>query len=748
MKGRTTAGIGFPWLLAGAVCAWMAVLVLSGCTQDAADEAGESRYERTSVAGRVDPGAGSTLVVQDLTVRTSAGSARVDRDGKVSTPIFAEGPQYAELLDGSGQPVMLAFTSHAEPDFSALSTAKALGYLALAGPWLREEGRLKLLDEVDNVAGFLPLLAAVQAQLLQGRLEPGDAAIRSALASMATAVRQPGPSGVDRIVKPFGVIAEPTTASGLSLDTTVDSKLSVQNVYLRRVSLLFRRLSYVTAAGEEKTETNPFTRIDMPLVARYAGIVGTLEGFFEGNVAYSPVSTDPPLDIPRYPADARSTTYQVYAIGPAFSFRQNLAVPADVLAEQEKLEMKAFFLDVFVVMVVNVALPLKGDQIDEYLKFVGGNSILLDFISTMKGTVPDVWDAMQAGKWGEAAKILGRSTVTSNTILPMLGELTLDFLSRTSVSDGTYERITGGMKSMLDMMGKIDVGLNALDTGLLTRDMANSKKVEQFLVKTTPGKVTLQAAAAKLKPTETTTINATIQDKDPAGIYEYHWSVSPNANYWVEDRALNGTDDSPNGVLVTRESQVNIRSLVNTDGLASVTCKVFRVDGSRQETGEGNISITFEMTLEPYEVPSSVSTKVTSSITLVDGRGQPQREYAFVTTLVSFNVTANTSYRLLENGVDHGYVLSASDIARGAPVFNPLINYGTGTVWPAPYRGNWHNLGSGMAGFTYGSWTVVANLGDYRREGDPTLGEAIATEVARQQALVAKARPKVFIIPR
>jgi hypothetical protein len=162
------------------------------------------------------------------------------------------------------------------------------------------------------------------------------------------------------------------------------------------------------------------------------------------------------------------------------------------------------------------------------------------------------------------------------------------------------------MKGVLDKMGKLDVVLNVADTLLVFRDIADSKRIEHFLVTTTPGRVTLQAAATTIRPDETTTIDAIVQNKDPKGIYEYQWSVSPNANYWVEDRMLNGTDDSASGLLVTRESQVNIRSLVLSDGVATVDCKVFRLDGLRREVGDGTVAITFTMSAETPQYTTTI----------------------------------------------------------------------------------------------------------------------------------------------
>src|SRR5690606_33200731 len=102
-------------------------------------------------------------------------------------------------------------------------------------------------------------------------------------------------------------------------DTTVAGKLTVQNVYLRRVNLYLKRVSYVDKDGKavEDTGTN-WAKTEMPLVARYGGITGTIDGFLKGEVPYSPVSINPPLNIPLSPGDGQQTKYEMYAIGPGF----------------------------------------------------------------------------------------------------------------------------------------------------------------------------------------------------------------------------------------------------------------------------------------------------------------------------------------------------------------------------------------------------------------------------------------------
>lgn len=558
-----------------------------GCGGGGAGSNSGGRYAQTQLSSTLDLGTSSRAPsLDDLSVRTSAGAGDVTNAGIAPTVIFKEGPQFAEILDSEGRTVLMAFASPTEPNFSAHSTAKAIAYLSLSGAWMKETARLKLLNEAETMPGFSSLESAIQSQIdTLGYLDLDAPAIQSPIGTMVSAAYGPN----------RGVIADPTTASGLSLDTTVDSKLTIENVYLRRVSLFSRRVSYVDAAGETQEENNPFTRTDMPNIARYGGITGTLDGYFKGEVAYSPVRTTPALDIPRFPATARSTVYQVFAIGAAFSSHPNLNVPADIVGEQQYLEVKTLFLDGFLVLVANAGLPLKGEEIDEFLGFAAGNAVITDIIGNLKTNIPDLGTKLGEGDYPGALKLVMTSAYTSNTALPLVSQVAIDFIWRnSSIGGDATDRLQTGMKGVLDKMGKIDVGFTFADSFLLFRDIASSKRIEQFLITVTPGKVTLTAANQTVNPLGSTTIDAVVQDEDPNGTYEYRWSVAPNANYWLEDRTLAGTDDAPNGILITSESRVTLRSIVNANGVATVNCKVFRLDGGRREVGEKSLPITFE----------------------------------------------------------------------------------------------------------------------------------------------------------
>ncbi len=584
------------------------LFVLVGCGGSSVNKGGGTLVARNITSAIDLPATGL-----NLSVATSAAVTTVSATNTANVTIFNEGPQYAEVKDNLNRVVLMGFLSPSAPNLSARSTAVAIAYLSLAGGFMKEEGRLTLLNEIHTLNGFSDVETEISNQINSiGYLNLDTPSFQTALSTLINGA----------MAKTRGAIISPTTASGLSADTTVDSKLSFQNVYLRRVSLFMKRTGYISADDQEIDLPNsPWTKIEMPLVARYGGITGTLDGFLKGEVPYSPVKSSD-FDVPVFPADAKRTNYLVNAIGPGWISNATLdSIPAEQRNELVSLELKTVFLDAFLVLLANVAVPLKGEEVDNYLKFVGSNAAVTDIINNLRTTVPQLVDLLANGQYYDALKALFTSTYTSNTILPFLAQLTVDFIDQNSnLSDAGFDRINDGMKGLLDKMGKIDVGFTLADSALLFHDFAVSNKAERFELVVTPGNVTLTAGNTTIKPTATTTITAIVQDRDPNGTYSFEWTVTPNNNYWVEDRFLNGTDDASDGILRTAEDVVNIRSLITINGSAVVQCKVYRLDGGRRLVATDQITITFDTEASNIITTNPILESDTSMIQIQNNR--------------------------------------------------------------------------------------------------------------------------------
>lgn len=549
--------------------------------------------------------AGASLPpLETLTLRTSVGTDQLDSAGRGNATIFADGTQFGEIIDSTGRTVMMGYLSTSRREFSATTTAQALAYLVFGGGFAKGEGRLKILNELPAEVGFPALVAAIQARLdAVGHLDAADPAVQAALENLATSLTDPT----------RGMIAEPTSGSGLSLDTSVENQLGVENVYLRRVEIFVRRTGYKNADGQDVEDVSSFQRREMPTVARYGGVLGTIDGLFKNEIAYSPVRLTPPLSTPRFPANAQRTDYEVFAVGAGVVPDTKIGIPQEVIDAQQITELKTIFLDGVLVFIASVAIPLEGEAVDDFLKFAGGNAAVTDIINTLRSTVPQVSGLLAQGEYSKATMAVITAVYTSNTILPLISQVMLDWLeTKADLTEGQYQSLLGNFKNLFAILGAVDIVGTSTDLVILFADILRSNQFEKFSLRVTEGKITLTTPRTTIRPTSTTVITATIQDKDPNGTYAYEWRVTPNSNYWVEDRSLNGTDDSLDGVLRTSESEVNIRSLVLTAGDALVQCKAFQVIGSQRiEVGTDDITITFDP-----EAPNSVTN--TSPGLLVD----------------------------------------------------------------------------------------------------------------------------------
>ncbi len=74
--------------------------------------------------------AGTPQALATLSLNNSIGAVSVGPAGTFALPVFASGPQYADLLDKNGTAVALGFISPTATTLDATSTAKVLIYFA------------------------------------------------------------------------------------------------------------------------------------------------------------------------------------------------------------------------------------------------------------------------------------------------------------------------------------------------------------------------------------------------------------------------------------------------------------------------------------------------------------------------------------------------------------------------------------------------------------------------------------------
>lgn len=556
--------------------------------------------------------------VNGLRVWTSGSAASPDASGKAGVTVFNDGPQYTEARDPQGRLVLAGFLGANGKTLDAASTAEMLAYFATGAPMATGEARRKVFDGLRSITGFAEVVAEVENDLkTDGYLTPNDEAMIAKLDAMVTAIGGiPGAGARARSLPTRGAIVSPSTqVSGISVDTTVDGQVALQNVYLRRAMAWLDKVSYNVKIGERTTVVpadepeTPVKPIEIDSPKRYAGFIGTIADLLQGNIAYSPTNAGP-FPIPAIDPKIEGcvgTNYHLTIVGPGAIEGDRGSLKPARRAEADKLIFKAAFLDYLLPFFVTVVMPIDGELFDDFAKHAGASVVLQDLATTIFATAPNVADLMWKGEYYQAAIALRDAGLLSNTLLPAITQMFLNWAEDSS-SDAVAnmtERYAKDAKAMLGTIGSIDKWLSILETGVVASDLVNSKTWDLVRIESTGGKVTITAEKQKLPATESTSLTAVIQDKNPDAVYKYQWSVS--AGFRLNDKFGKTTDDTADGVLTSSQDTVGIISKENKDGTATVRCKVTRIDGAVDlPVDDSTGSVTFEAKDPAEELPTGL----------------------------------------------------------------------------------------------------------------------------------------------
>lgn len=603
------------WPFLVILCALFAV-TFAGCAGSSGGPASTSSMVATPIQAQVELPVGTVGVdLATLKAWSSGGERNVSSTGEVKITIFNGGPQYSELRDPQGRLVMAGFLSSSDTLVNAESTARMLGFFAVGGHTVSSEARLIILDQVDQLTEFQPLLTAVEDVIARlGYIDFSDAALITALNSLSDLTINGGTENPLILPQGRGTLVTPTTsASGISLDISKDNELTLTNVYLRRSLMWLDTMSYKMQNGNTVQASSALQNQKSSIInspQRYAGLIGTVSSIsiaalVGGDLPYSPVVVGP-LAIPASPTGiegAVETTYRLTIGGPGFGAGDVAQLSESRTAELGIHNGKAFLLDYIVPFVATVVVPMNGDQIDDFVKFVGANPALSDLINTMFITLPNVKDQISKGEYKDALFTLRDGVFLSNTLLPAMFQFFIDW-AESSMDQSTFDEAAQIAKkggSILAVIGTVDKIISAGETLIVAHDLLNSDQANVFTIVSSKGKITLIPDQSSYNITQTATVRAVIQNKNPDAVYRYGWSIDNGLK--LTDGAGRTIEGSAGGTLSSNSDEVTVQVLAQTPTTGAVHCTVVRIDGepdveiaSDDQTLAFNLSVpgTFE----------------------------------------------------------------------------------------------------------------------------------------------------------
>lgn len=561
---------------------------------------------KTPIQAQIQLPAGTPIT--DLTTLdpwSSGGATTPNPSGQSNVTIFNDGPQYSDVRDSQGRLVLVSFLSSTNKLFNAETTAVALIFFAMGGAAQIDKGPETILAGIRELSGFDNVVAEITDQLVtNGYISVETGSLGAEIQAIVDALGPPTLSS-------RGTIAEPTNATGIILNTITDGQFTIQNNHLRRSRAWLRRISYVGADRIPQESVSEYKKFDIAVPSRYGGFTGTVVGIFKGELTWQPTISEP-IPIPRFPVDAISTTYELKTFGLGLSQGNLQNLTPEEENELISVSFKSIILDAVLPVIANIVLPLKSGGIEEFVKFANGSAIVSDLINVARETVPQVYDKLKVGELKDAIKLIWDSGFTTNSMLPAILQLAIDFGEKYG-SDAFFDSsgdLAEGINKRLALLGAVDVFFSFFDSGVFAYDFYNSDRSNIFTITTTGGKIGLTVDDPIVSSFDTTLVRAIVQNKNPDALYKYEWSVSDGYKLTTSN---GNTSDAPNGILASNDDFARISTETDEPGVAVAKCRVTRIDGEPDEPIDEK-SITVEFVPNPTITPASATIAINETV--------------------------------------------------------------------------------------------------------------------------------------
>jgi hypothetical protein len=523
----------------------------------------------------------------DLVVGSGTSLARVTSGGASGVVLLDAGASMAYLLTDAGALLGMGLVGKDRPVISARTTAEALVYIGCAPAQLGEAWQFALRKVLATHDVVLPVVAAVEAAMRRGSVDPSDAALRDAVLNAVASIRgrsgmpsSTGVAGNDERVKRLALSYDNGTHSGMKVvEQPGFNTIALENTFRRRAVATVERFGHTAADGsivlETPTKVGEFS-VDPTDAMNLSNAVNavfekTLEdllvalnliGDYElGNLPWTP-KTSETFELPLVPEDARETYYRVNVVGLGAQGASR-ELTGEELATYERLLITTLLKDLILPVASAFLLPIAGDFAGKALS--GKNTALLGLamgLEVTKGAFamelfPATVAALRAGDWGEAllaagTELLGTdpgkklvSDTLSNLIKWSAGPalatirdaagniLAVDLLS--TEGQRLTRNFVSGLEKVTGWVAVIEEAMLIADVGAQAKDITASRMLDDFRVDGSPSVVEITPASVTLSldgGSQRFQVSS-VDGKAPQSDWLYEWSCASQRGFIV-----------------------------------------------------------------------------------------------------------------------------------------------------------------------------------------------------------------------
>ena len=591
-----------------------------------------------------------------LVVGSGTSLARVTSGGASGVVLLDAGASMAYLLTDSGALLGMGLVGKDRPVISARTTAEALVYIGCSPAQLGEAWQFALRKVLATHDVVLPVVAAVEAAMRRGSVDPSDTALRDAvLNAVASIRRRNGKASAsvagDARVKRLALSYDNGVHSGMKVvEQPGFNTIALENSFRRRAVATVERFGHTAADGsivlETPSKVGEFT-VDPTDALNLSNAVNalfekTLEdllvalhliGDYElGNLPWTP-KTSETFELPLVPESARETYYRVNVVGlgaqPA-----SRELTGEELAVYERLLITTLIKDLILPVASAFLLPIAGKFASEALS--GKNTALLGLamgLEVTKGAFamqlfPRTVIALRAGDWGEAllacgTELLGTdpgkklvSDTLSNLINwaggPALATirdaadniLSVDLLS--TEGQRLKRNFVSGLEKVTGWLAVVEEAMLIADVGAQAKDITASRMLDDFRVDGSPAVVEVTPASVTLSldgGSQRFEVSS-VDGQAPQQGWFYEWSCASKSGFIVVG-SQTSSEAAPTLLQAPDPSTLYTVKGGNTGGeTEDITVRV--LNNKRQYMGRKTVQVTIDRVVLGTLSPASV----------------------------------------------------------------------------------------------------------------------------------------------
>ncbi|MCP4546359.1 MAG: hypothetical protein GY835_07830 [bacterium] len=507
-------------------------------------------------------------------------------DGAYSATLRDGSRQLAILAGTSGDPMLMSWLHGDHTNIDVRSTAAALVYFGL-GVWALPPAAADPICALlaDPTLDLSLLESAISAQLIANPtgFTVENTVIKTALIQTLSVFydKRDGAEADDR-----GLLIEPADEqSGIAcLNQGGINKFSLRNSYRRRAIAFIKKISWFDDGGTEHfLPTSPPQKFEIPPVAGFAGVIGTIGSAVTGGIAYTPV-TMPAVQLENHPG-ANYTKYWVITGGlgivdPAMSIYLNDDEQHDV----NWVCLKGIVWDLFIPLLMNVLATV--NELGHLDAMLGAEdevgAALLEVMTYMYTNIPQIYQYAADGHYELALTECYNGISVTGGFRTIVYDLLRTCLENLGVAAGDIAPALDKATRFLAIVGWIDIVGNYLDSCVVFAHIAASSSVDEWDVRVTDPAITLNTSQSSIHVCDRVdSLTVNIVDDTGTGLpdgtaYVYRWSCGGVAGTLMNP--VHPADDSNS--FETSSSKTLYRADAGAAGDELITVRVLTRQGS------------------------------------------------------------------------------------------------------------------------------------------------------------------------